>query len=252
MTSSSTTPAASVSKPAIGALPIDRAADVSQMLRALAQAVEPQRRVVHCGDLVYRAGERFSSLYILNSGFTKVVKPAADGREQLVSLNFRGDWMGFDGIARGAYDCDGVAMDTGEVWGVRYDALMAACVINPALMTGLHEAMSREISRERESLMSICTLPADARVADFLRGWAESAGQRGLRTDEITIRLSRAEIGNYLGLTLESVSRAFSKLVKTEVIGFSGAGRRDVRIPDLQALANFVQRAVSPQVACTV
>ena len=73
------------------------------------------------------------------------------------------------------YSCDAVAMDTGEVWVVRYDALLAACAHCPALLTVLHEAMSREIARDRDSLMSLCTLPADARVAEFLRYWADVA-----------------------------------------------------------------------------
>jgi hypothetical protein len=94
-------------------------------------------------------------------------------------------------------------MDTGEVWVIRYEDLLSACHREPALLTVLHAAMSRQIGRDRDSLMSICTLPADARVADFLRYWAESLSTRGMRTDQITLRMTRAEIGNYLGLTLE-------------------------------------------------
>jgi len=107
--------------------------------------------------------------------------------------------------------------------------------------------MSREIARDRESLMSVCTLPADARVADFLRFIAESLATRGMRTDQITLRMTRAEIGNYLGLTLESVSRALSRLARDNVIAFVEKGRRDVRIPDLHALSAFVQRCVTPE-----
>ena len=84
--------------------------------------------------------------------------------------------------------------------------------------------MSREIARDRDSLMSVCTLPADARVADFLRYWAESLAERGLRTDQITLRMTRAEIGNYLGMTLETVSRALSRLARDKVIAFRREG----------------------------
>ena len=91
--------------------------------------------------------------------------------------------------------------------------------------------MSREIARDRDSLMSICTLPADARVADFLRYWAESLARRGLRTDQITLRMTRAEIGNYLGMTLETVSRALSRLARDELIRFAEKGRRDIQHP---------------------
>ena len=219
---------------------------IADTLKLLNERLAPQRRVVHTGDVIYHAGEHFGNLYILNSGFFKIVNLSPDGREQVVGLKFRGDWLGFDGIAHGQYSCDAIAMDTGEVWVIRYDALMAACAAQPALLTVLHEAMSREIAHDRDSLMSVCTLPADARVADFLRYWAESLAKRGMRTDQITLRMTRAEIGNYLGMTLETVSRALSKLARDKVIGFAEKGRRDVRIPDVSALSAFVQRCLAP------
>ena len=220
--------------------------NTADALKLLADQLVPQRRVVHAGDVLHQAGERFENLYVLNSGFFKIVTLSSDGREQVVSLKFRGDWLGFDGIAQGAYSCDAVAMDTGDVWVIPYDALVNACVACPALMAVLHEAMSREIGRDRDSLMSVCTLPADARVAEFLRCWAETLAQRGLRSDQITLRMTRAEIGNYLGMTLETVSRALSKLARDKVIDFAEKGRRDIRIPNVGALSTFIQRCLSP------
>ena len=220
--------------------------DVADTLKLLVDSLAPQRRVVHAGDVIYRAGERFVNLYVMNSGFFKLVTLSPDGREQVVSLKFRGDWLGFDGIAHGAYSCDAVAMDTGDVWVIHYDALLGACLRCPELLTALHMAMSREIGRDRDSLMSVCTLPADARVAEFLRHWAQSLAQCGLRSDQIMLRMTRAEIGNYLGMTLETVSRALSKLAREKVIDFAEKGRRDIRIPNVQALSTFVQRCLSP------
>lgn len=220
--------------------------NTTDTLKRLAAQLQPQRRLVHTGDVIYQAGERFEHLYILNSGFYKIVNLTADGREQVVGLKFRGDWLGFEGIAGGCYGCDAVAMDTGEVWVVAYDALIAASRMHPDLLQVLHAAMSREIASDRDSLMSVCTLPADARVADFLRYWAESLAERGMRTDQITLRMTRAEIGNYLGMTLETVSRALSRLARDKVIGFAEKGRRDVQIPDVGALSAFVQRCLAP------
>jgi CRP/FNR family transcriptional regulator len=219
---------------------------IAETLRLLNDALAPQRRVVHAGDTIYQAGEPFANLYILNSGFAKIINLSSDGREQVVGLKFRGDWLGFDGIAGAHYSCDAMAMDTGEIWVIPYQALVARCPAVPALMTALHEAMSREIARERDSLMSVCTLPADARVANFLIYWAESLAKRGMRTDQITLRMTRAEIGNYLGMTLETVSRALSRLARENVIGFAEKGRREVRIADVGALVGFVQRSVAP------
>jgi CRP/FNR family transcriptional regulator len=220
---------------------------IADVLKLLHDTLQPTRRLVRAGDVIYQAGERFQNLHVLNSGFCKIVNLSADGREQVVGLKFRGDWLGFDGIANGQYSCDAVAMDTGEVWTIRYDALLAACVQQPTLLTVLHEAMSREIAQDRNSLMSVCTLPADARVAEFLHYWAGSLARRGLRADLITLRMTRAEIGNYLGMTLETVSRALSKLARGQVIAFPEKGRRDIRIPDIRALSAFVQQSLAPE-----
>jgi CRP/FNR family transcriptional regulator len=213
---------------------------IAEMLVQVAEWVPLQRRVVHAGDTVYRSGDAFTQLFLLNTGCCKIVNSAADGRAQVVGLQFRGDWLGFDGIANARYRCDAVALDTGEVWALRYDQLMAACTAHPPLMGLLHAEMSRVISRDRDTLMALTTLSADARVAEFLRLMADSLARRGLRTDQITLRMTRAEIGNYLGMTLESVSRALSRLARQHLIGFADGARREIRIPDVQALAAFV------------
>lgn len=226
-----------------------RSQHIAACLDLLRDSLPIQRRVVHAGDVLYQAGERFTSLHVLNSGMVKIVNLSPDGREQVVGLHFRGDWLGFDGIATEHYGCDAIAMDTGEVWSFRYDALLEACATKPVLLQVLHEAMSREIGRDRDSMMSLCTLPADARVADFLRNWAEALAERGLRTDQITLRMTRAEIGNYLGMTLETVSRALSRLARTEVIRFAEKGRREIQIPKVEALERFIQSCVAPAAA---
>jgi CRP/FNR family transcriptional regulator, anaerobic regulatory protein len=229
--------------------PAPLAADRIVRTLALLEAQLPMvRRVLHAGDTVYHCGDALGSLYVVHSGLFKTVNLAPDGREQVVGLHFKGDWLGFDGIAEGRFVCNAVALDTGEVWAVRYDALLAACAATPALLCAVHAAMSREIGRDRDSMLALCTLPADARVADFLRGWADAMEQRGLRTDQITLRMTRADIGNYLGMKLETVSRALSRLERDKVIGFSEKGRRDVHIPDVQALGAFVARSLAPAV----
>jgi CRP/FNR family transcriptional regulator len=218
---------------------------IAETLRLVAERLPIQRRVLHAGDAVYRSGQRFTHLHIVSSGMFKVLSFSADGREQIVSLKFRGDWLGLDGIAEEVHECDAVAMDTGEVWAIPYAGLLAACPDCPQLLGALHAAMSREIATDRGSLMSVCTLPADARVAEFLRRLVETLERRGLRGDQITLRMTRAEIGNYLGVTLETVSRAISRLARCELIRFDGKGRRDLVIPDVARLAAFVQECLA-------
>jgi CRP/FNR family transcriptional regulator len=213
---------------------------IAGMLAQVAERVPVQRRVVHLGDTIYRSGDTCHQLYVLNSGCCKMINSAADGRAQVVGVLFRGDWIGFDGIADGRYRCDAVALDTGEVWSLRYDALLAACAEHPSLLALLHVEMSRVIGRDRDALLALTTLTADGRVAEFLRLMADSFERRGLRSDQITLRMTRAEIGNYLGLTLESVSRALSRLARAQLIGFADGARREISIPDVGALATFI------------
>lgn len=219
---------------------------IAEDLQLIEQHVPMQRRVLHAGRAVYQAGDPFTSLHLVHSGIFKHVNLAVDGREQVVALHFKGDLLGLDGIASGQHACDAVAMDTGEVWSFRYEALLRACTGCPSLLGVLHSAMSREIGRDCDSLMALCTLPADARVADFLRYWAESLSSRGMRTDQITLRMTRAEIGNHLGMTLESVSRAMSRLARLGLIGFAEKGRREMQIPDVAGLVRFIQQSVMP------
>lgn len=218
---------------------------ITQLLALIDNELPVVRRVLHAGDPVYRAGNAFEALYIVHAGLFKTISVSADGRERVVGLHFKGDWLGFDGIADGAYSCNAIAMDTSEVWEINYACLLEHCSRTPELMIALHRAMSSALARDRESMLAVCTLSADARVADFLRNWALGLEQRGLRTDSFTLRLTRAEIGNFLGMTLESVSRALSRLARDKVIRFAEKGRRDIEIPDVTALGAFVARSLS-------
>jgi CRP/FNR family transcriptional regulator, anaerobic regulatory protein len=217
---------------------------ISQTLQLLEKHVPMTRRIVHAGDTVFRVGDAFDCLSVIHSGVFKTVNLTPDGREHVVGLHFKGDWLGLDGIAQSQHGCDAVALDIGEVWSIRYTTLLATCAKEPALLSLVHAAMSREIGRDRDTLLSLCTLPADARVAEFLRHWADALAECGVRTDQITLRMTRAEIGNYLGMKLETVSRALSRLARDKVIGFGGGNRRDVLIPDVDALSDFVQASL--------
>ncbi len=241
--------AANTSEPRHAALPRHPARTAPpwrEALELLEQNVPFTRRMVHAGDLVHGGGEPCTALHIVNSGMVRSVNFSVDGREQVVGLHFKGDWLGFDGIATGRYGCDAIAIDTGEIWSFRYDTLLRACACVPALMAVVHVAMSGQIVRDRDSLLSLGTLPADARVADFLKFWAESLHERGLRTDQITLRMTRAEIGNTLGMTLETVSRALCRMARAGVIVFNEKGRRDISIPDVEALSDFIQATLAP------
>jgi len=217
-----------------------------ESLTLMEQYLSFGRRKVRAGDQVYRCGEAFDTLFLVSSGLFKIVNLAPDGREQPAGLYFKGDWLGFDGIPKGRHGCTAIALDTGEVWTIRYDALLQASAKEPMLMRVMLAAMSAQLARNRDAMLAMGTLPADARVADFLLQWAHALAERGLRTDQINVHMTRADMGNYLGLTLESVSRALSRLARCGVIEFNEKGRRDISIPNLSALSEFIQNVADP------
>ena len=226
-------------RPALAAAPGQPHA-VEALLALLAAHLPVQRRTVHVGDVLHRMGQPFAWLQVVSVGLFKSVYCAADGRTQLVGLHGRGDWLGLDGMATGQHGSDALALDIGELWSLRYDSLLQAGALHPPLLAALHGAMSRDILRSQAAMLALCSLPAAARVADFLLNWANGLADHGQRTDHIRLRMTRADIGNHLGMTLESVSRALSGLERRAVIGFAGLGRRDILIPDLQVLAAVV------------
>jgi len=218
---------------------------IGRMLAMLKEELPIRRRVVGAGGRVYAAGDHFDALHVVHCGVFKTTSGTPDGRDKIVGLHFKGDWLGFDGIADGQHRCDAVAMDASEVWTIDYATLLEHGARSPLLLTTLMSAMSRELMRDRDAMLSLCTLPADARVADFLRGFADALERSGLRSDRITLPMSRAEIGDYLGMKLETVSRALTRLARDKVIGLGERARRDVQIPDVSALSAFVARSVA-------
>jgi CRP/FNR family transcriptional regulator len=215
-------------------------------LTLIQKHVEFGRRKVQVDERVYLCGDSFDTLFLVSSGLFKIVNLAPDGREQPAGLYFKGDWLGFDGIPTGRHGCSAIALDSGEVWTIRFDAMLRASASEPTVMRIFLAAMSVQLARNRDSMLSMGTLTADARVADFLLQWAQSLAERGFRNDQINVHMTRADMGNHLGLTLESVSRALSKLSRCGLIQFNEKGRREITIPNLGALRSFIQNSAEP------
>ena len=214
----------------------------NESLRLVEQHLPFRRRMLHAGDVVQVAGEPFVHLHVVKFGVCKSISLAPNGTLQVAGFHLKGDWIGFDCIASGSSVCDAVAMDTSEVWSFSYSSLLQAAPEIPQLMHILHVAMSCQMARDRDWRFALGTLAADARVADFVLSWASLLAERQLRTDEITLRMTRAEIGNYLGMTLETVSRAFTRLSQLDLIRFEQRGRRHFTIPSVHALMQFIER----------
>lgn len=200
-------------------------------------------RKVKAEEELYRCGEKFEKLYLISTGMFKVMNLTSDGREQLAGIYFRGDWLGFDGIPNAQHGCTAISLDVGEVWSVQYEKLLEVSAKEPELMRIVLAAMSEQLAHNRDVMLSMGTLAADQRVCDFLLQWANALAERGLRTDQFNVYLSRADIGNYLGLRIESVSRSLTRLARYGLIEFNEKGRRAISIPDLGALSEFIQKS---------
>jgi CRP/FNR family transcriptional regulator len=212
-----------------------------ESIALLDQHVHFARRKYHTGELIYRCGHPFDNVYVVGSGMCKEVNLMPDGREQTTGLQFRGDWLGFDGIPTGRHCCYAAALEPSEVWAIGYTTLMQVCTQDPTLMQLVLAAISCQLARTRDAMMTMGTLNAEARVGYFLLQWARALQTRGQRTDLINVRMSRADIGSHLGMRVESVSRSLTKIAQSGAIEFNEPGRREIGIPSLNALQDYVR-----------
>lgn len=210
------------------------------------------RRTVAAGEMIQVAGDVFTHLQIVNVGTVKTVHLTASGREQIVGLHFRGDWVGLDALASGRFACDAYAMEPSEIWSVCYTSVLGACGHIPELNRTLHIAMGDELRRHHEWRLALGMLSAEGRVAYFLRFWVQALSERNLRSDQLALPLTRADIGSYLGLTLETVSRALGQLSRCGVIRFEQQGRRNIAIPSVEGLIAFIEHDYNPNTTATL
>lgn len=177
------------------------------------------RRRVKRGEPLFRAGDRFDAVYPIRLGFFKTRVSSDDGREQVTGFPMPGDILGFDAISTSAFQCDAIALEDAEVCVVPFEKLETLSREFTALQHQLHRVLSREIVRDQGVMMLLGTMRAEQRIATFVLNLSQRFAQRGFSPREFILRMTREEIGNYLGLKLETVSRAFSKLQDDGVIG---------------------------------
>lgn len=219
---------------------VDGTADLEQLLRRC----EPVRRIVHKDDHIYRSGDRFEAVYFINSGFVKTEILAEDGREVLTGVHLRGDLIGLEGLAGGVHACDAVALDVGEVWEVRFDRLFSLAGDCSDVHRALYDAMSAELRRDRTRMLNLSSLAAEQRVAWFLVELSQRLEQRGYSGVRLDLRMTRSEIGSYLGLKLETVSRCLTRLADSGMIKVS---MKSVDILDPRQLRTYALRSAPVQ-----
>jgi CRP/FNR family transcriptional regulator len=179
------------------------------------------RRKLRRGADLYRAGEPLAALFAVRSGFMKSCVLHDDGREQVAGFHMAGDLLGLDAIGSGTHTCDTVALEDSEVCEIPFSYLEQLSRELPSLQQQLHRIMSREIVRDYGVMLLLGSMSAEERLAAFLLNLSQRFATRGYSPSEFRLRMTREEIGSYLGLELETVSRAFS--------GFQDRGLIDVR-----------------------
>ncbi len=217
-------------------LPADLGCEGMRRLDALTSLKRTFRR----GDYLYRSGERFRSLYAIRTGFFKTQVLHEDGREQVTGFQMPGEIIGLDAISTDAHTCDAVALEDSEICEIPFDRLEELSRELPGLQRHLHKIMSREIVRDQGIMMLLGSMRAEERLAAFLLNLSQRFSARGYSPTAFYLRMTRQEIGSYLGLKLETVSRTFSHFQEH---GLLNVRVREVEIMDMLRLRSFVGSA---------
>ncbi len=217
-------------------LPIGLEADE---LKKLDELVSTRRRLKR-GDHLYRAGQTFESIYAIRSGFFKTDVLIEDGRDQVTGFQMTGELLGLDGISSELHTCNAIALEDSEVCAIPFSHLEGLSREIHTLQHHFHKVMSREIVRDHGVMLLLGSMRAEERLAAFLLNLTQRLQARGFSASALVLRMTREEIGSYLGLKLETVSRTFSKFQEEGILEVK---QRDIRILDQNALQRVVNAA---------
>jgi CRP/FNR family transcriptional regulator, anaerobic regulatory protein len=195
------------------------------------------RRKIKKGDALFFHGDKFSNLYAIRTGFFKTNVTSQDGREQITGFQMAGEVVGLDGIVNDQHTCNAIALEDAEVCVLPFERIEELSREINALQRHVHKIMSREIVRENGVMLLLGSMRAEERLAAFLLNLVQRLHARGFSALELVLRMTREEIGNYLGLKLETVSRTFSKFVDDGILEVK---QRNVRILKPDALKDIV------------
>ena len=195
------------------------------------------RRKIKRGTPLFRNGEKFSSLYAIRTGFFKTCVASEDGRDQVTGFQMAGEIIGLDGIVNDHHTCDAIALEDAEVCVMPFDRIEELSREINSLQRHVHKIMSREIVREHGVMLLLGSMRAEERLAAFLLNLAQRLHSRGFSQSELILRMTREEIGSYLGLKLETISRTFSRFVEDGIVAVK---QRHVHILNTSALQDIV------------
>ena len=202
-----------------------------QEVRVLDHLVN-QRYKIRRGGHLHRAGLDFHSLHVVRTGFFKTYVLQEDGREQVIGFHMTGEVLGLDAISADTHTCNAVALEDSEVCEIPFTKLEGIGRSIPSLMHHFHKIMSREIVHDRGMLL-LGGMKAGERLITFLLNLSHRFAKRGYSPLDFNLRMTREEIGSYLGLKLETISRAFSRLQED---GLINVNHKHIRLNDIDRL----------------
>ena len=200
-------------------------------------AIIATRRSVPRGESLFHAGEAFAALYAVRTGFFKTRVSSEDGRDQVTGFQMAGELLGLDGIGTDRHTCDAVALEDSQVCVIPYHQLEDLARELSDLQRHFHKIMSREIVRDHGVMLLLGSMRAEERLAAFLLNLTQRLRTRGFSAQSLILRMTREEIGSYLGLKLETVSRAFSRFQDEGILQVK---QRHIEVLNPEALQKLV------------
>lgn len=190
-------------------------------------------RPIQKGEHLYRQDEEFTSVYAVRSGSVKAYSITDGGQEQVTGFYFPGEILGMDGIAKNKYASSARSMETSSVCEIPFDKLGDLSQRIPSLQKHFFQLMSQEIAEDQQLMTLLSKNTADQRVAALLLSISARNARRRLSATNFRLPMSRTDIGNYLGLTVETVSRVLSRLQKLDVLTVDN---KEITISDADGL----------------
>ena len=215
-------------------LPISLEVDDLDRVDEIIQRGRPLQK----GDHLYRAGDTFQSVYAVRSGTLKAVTVTNDGQEQVTGFYLPGEIIGMDGLAHNAHTNSAMALETSSVCEIPFSRLEELSLKIPTMQRHFFQLMSKEITEDQKLITMLSKNSADERVAALLLSISSRNHRRQLSATDFRLPMSRSDIGNYLGLTIETVSRVFSRFQKS---GLLKVDKKDIAIVDMQGLKTVAQ-----------
>lgn len=215
---------------------IDPLAVADEQLDQLRRRLHLFRRRLRPRTHLFRAGQPMQSIYLVHAGCFKTRIVSADGREKVTGFRLRGDMLGLDSLGTGIHACDAIALDTSVVWDIPWSRVDEIQATLPGFRDRLTAVMAAEIRREWRWMLNVGTLNAEQRVAAFLLELAEHQQARGFSARQLFLRMTRADLGSFLALQLETVARSLSQLAARRLIEVA---RREVTLLEPDALRSM-------------